>query len=174
MRLSENERNVLKRIMDNGRITDSDIAEQLSLSQQAVSQIRARLEETGVIQGYRPILNLEMLGIRILLFAGVEIQKDLWDDLSESEINQRLRDIPHLFELYRIPGADISHLAVYGFSDLKEQEEFMRRIESELASHISIKWSYSATVDNLLEDRQFLPPQEGKIGGIIRDILGHK
>lgn len=79
------------------------MGDELSLSQQEISQIRKRLEETGMIKGYRPVLDLEMVGIRLLLFTSIEIQKELWDDLPEREINQRLGDITYLFHLYRIP-----------------------------------------------------------------------
>ncbi|MCX6706964.1 MAG: hypothetical protein NT001_02380 [Candidatus Woesearchaeota archaeon] len=49
-KLTENDKTVLKKIIDCKRIPDSDIAKTMKLSPQAVFKIRNKLEECSIIQ----------------------------------------------------------------------------------------------------------------------------
>lgn len=150
MKLTKNEQEVLKRIIEQGRISDTEISEDLAVTQQAVNQIRKRLEDENIIKGYMPVINFEKIGIRLLNFVGIEILPSLWDNHAEHEINSKLLDIPFLFQAFRISDADISYLLIFGFEDIKEKELFSRKIESELSGQVNIKWSYTATVQSIL------------------------
>jgi Lrp/AsnC family leucine-responsive transcriptional regulator len=148
--LTQNERKVLMHLYSDGRTTDAELARTLSLSQQAVYQIRTKLEEQDIIQGYQPRIDFKRLGIKLFYFVGLEILPELWNHSSETEINQKLLKTPFLFELYRIPASDISYLAIYGFKDLEEEERFTTKLESSLADQIKVVWSYTASANNIL------------------------
>ncbi len=66
MKLTRNEKGVLKLLLENGRIADVDMASKLKISTQAVGKIRRKLEEKNVITGYTCNLNLEKLGLNVL------------------------------------------------------------------------------------------------------------
>jgi DNA-binding Lrp family transcriptional regulator len=56
MKLTKNEKTVLKLLLDNAKISDSAIAAKLKISSQAVGKIRRKLEKT-VIDSYTVNLN---------------------------------------------------------------------------------------------------------------------
>lgn len=47
MNLTRNERNVLKYVVENAKTTDSEIAEKLHITLQAIGRIRKKLETVG-------------------------------------------------------------------------------------------------------------------------------
>src|SRR3989344_5665877 len=76
--LTNNERIILKKIIGGNRITDTQIAHEMGMSQQAVYQIRKKLEDAGIIKGYMPVLDFKKLGINIFYYVGIEIQPVMW------------------------------------------------------------------------------------------------
>jgi Lrp/AsnC family leucine-responsive transcriptional regulator len=61
----------LAALMDDGRISWSDLAERLDLSAPAAAERVRRLEERGVITGYRAIPDPVRLGFELLAFVYV-------------------------------------------------------------------------------------------------------
>ena len=57
-KLTKNDQEVLKNIIKHAKIPDKDIADKMGISHQAVFKIRHKLEESGIIKGYQPILDL--------------------------------------------------------------------------------------------------------------------
>lgn len=152
LKLTKNEKEVLKQIVDQGKVSDTDISEDMPISQQAVYQIRKRLEDVGIIEGYSPIINYEKIGIKIFTFVGVEILFDYWERSSEAEINKIFYDLPCTYGLYRVPSSDISYILILGFKGLIECERFMKDIEVRLSKIMKTKWTYSFSVKNILKD----------------------
>src|SRR3989344_5637957 len=101
--LTNNEKTILKKIICGNRITDTQISQEMSISQQAVYQIRRKLEDIGMIKGYMPIIDYKKLGINIFFYVGVEILPELWDQLSEVELESRIFKIPYIYHAVRIP-----------------------------------------------------------------------
>jgi len=70
MWLTKNEKKVLILLIDNAKLSDTSIANQLNISSQAIGKIRRKLEEE-IIEKYTIELNLKKLGLNlgvILLF----------------------------------------------------------------------------------------------------------
>jgi len=65
-KLTENDKEVLRQIIDHTKIPDSKIAESIGISPQAVFKIRAKLEQLGIIKGYTPIIDFKKLGIQVM------------------------------------------------------------------------------------------------------------
>lgn len=64
---------IIKLLEDNGRVSIKRIAEIISLTPPAVAERIRKLEETGVIMGYRAIINPKKLGINIEAIINVTI-----------------------------------------------------------------------------------------------------
>ena len=75
MELTKNEKKVLKLLIDNSRISDSDMATKLGISSQAVGKIRRKLEST-VIDSYTINLNYPKMGITIFAVAIAKINRE--------------------------------------------------------------------------------------------------
>ncbi|MDD5087126.1 MAG: hypothetical protein PHV16_05235 [Candidatus Nanoarchaeia archaeon] len=149
-KLTNNEKEVLRKIIEQGRVSDTEMSKEMKVSQQAVFQIRKRLENLGVIKGYMPIIDFDKLGIKMFYFAAIKVLPSLWKKMSEIEIEDKLCKIPFLFMAFRIPTEDISYLLVFGFKSIEAQEKLTKKMESELAGKMRITWSYNTSVKNMI------------------------
>ncbi len=149
-KLTKKERDVLRNLIKDGRVSDTAISKSLNVTQQAVHQMRKRLEDSGIIEGYMPIINFKKVGITMFHFVGVKINPALWKKFSEFEINKKLCEIPFLFMAFRIPSSEISYLLIFGFKNIEEEELFTKKLETSLSGEIELVWSYTSSTSNLL------------------------
>ncbi|MGG4456197.1 Lrp/AsnC family transcriptional regulator [Brevibacillus porteri] len=66
---------ILGLLRENARITSSDISKQVHLSVPAVSERIRKLEDTGLIKQFTVKLDREQLGLHLIAFVMVEIEK---------------------------------------------------------------------------------------------------
>jgi DNA-binding Lrp family transcriptional regulator len=65
---------ILKTMQNNGRITNVDLAEIVGISAPPCLRRVKKLEETGIIKGYRALLNAPALGQTIVAFCFIGLQ----------------------------------------------------------------------------------------------------
>ncbi len=122
MELTKNEKKVLKLLIDDSRISDSDMALKLNISSQAIGKIRRKLEST-VIDSYTLNLNYSKLGVTIFAVAIAKINREGLDR-GQLEVEQELQKNPHVIRVYRLPKHNATHLISYGFKDMAELDNF--------------------------------------------------
>ncbi|MGG4443629.1 Lrp/AsnC family transcriptional regulator [Brevibacillus fortis] len=66
---------ILRLLRENARITSSDISKQVHLSVPAVSERIRKLEDTGLIKQFTVKLDREQLGLHLIAFVMVQIEK---------------------------------------------------------------------------------------------------
>ena len=128
MRLNKNERMVLKLLLENSKLSDSSIALRLKISSQAVGKIRRKLEET-VINSYTLDLHYEKLGISTFSIAFAHLTHR-GIGKGEKEIERKLHLDPHIIQIFRLPGTDISYIILYGFRDMNECDSYFHSLSS--------------------------------------------
>lgn len=99
---------ILAELRDDPRLTMTELGRRVGLSSPAVTERVRRLEETGVIQGYRLDLNPVALGLPIAAY--VRIRPNTGQLHKIAELAQR---IPEIVECHRITGEDCFILKVY-------------------------------------------------------------
>jgi DNA-binding Lrp family transcriptional regulator len=72
-KFTKNEKIVLKKIIEQSRIPDLEIAKKMGLSQQAIFKIRHKLESLGVIKGYMPIIDYKKIGVETLVVVSLKL-----------------------------------------------------------------------------------------------------
>ena len=149
-KLTENEKKVLKQVIEHGKISDTDIAEKLPISQQAVNQIRSRLEDIGIIEGYSPIINYDKIGVNLICFMGINISDIAWQKYSEADFNKFFLEFPALFQAYRVSSTDISYILIFGFKGKNDEEKIVKKMETFLSREINVVWLYSISTKNIL------------------------
>ena len=82
-KLTQNDRVVLKKILDSKRIPDSDIAKTMNLSPQAIFKIRNKLERSGIITGYMPIVDFKKIGINVMIILIIRLTSKVWSNFSD-------------------------------------------------------------------------------------------
>ncbi len=84
-RLDAIDRQILKELQDDGRITNVELARRVGISAPpCLRRVRA-LEEAGFIKGYRALLDEKMLGFEVTAFAMVHLSSQAESDLAAFE-----------------------------------------------------------------------------------------
>ena len=81
------DRKILRAIQDNGRLTNLELADKISLSPTATAERLKRLNRDGYIQGYTAKLSPEKLDRGMLVFVEVKLDRttpDVFDAFSEA------------------------------------------------------------------------------------------
>jgi Lrp/AsnC family transcriptional regulator, leucine-responsive regulatory protein len=164
-KLTEHDKDVLRKIIEHSRIPDSKIAEDVGISPQAVFKIRNKLEELGIIQGYTPIIDFKKIGIQVLAILIIRIKPEAWSRYQDFEISARICKIPYVIAAYRVANAQASHILVMGFRDTQQKEYYLNHMQTENADDVEIKESYTFSVDQIITQNPI---------GLLNDIIDKK
>ena len=164
-KLTKNEQKVLKRIIDQAKIPDLEIAKKMGLSQQAIFKIRHKLERLGVIKGYMPIIDFKKIGIEALVVLGIKFNSMVWEKYSEEQVSEKIQKIPQVITAYRIPESRISHLLVVGFRNIGEKDRYLMRLQSKYSKEIDVVHVYPFSVDRIIKTNHV---------GLLNTILNQK
>ncbi len=135
IKLTRNERKTLKFLIQNGRISDAEIARKLNITAQAVGKIRRKLEDDGIIKSYTTHVDYQKLGINVFAIAMFRIIPESWKTVTERDIRDRVKG-PHIINFYRLSEGDVTHLLVYAFKDLSDLDNYFHVLQTE-RGHIS-------------------------------------
>lgn len=164
-KLTRNEQVVLKKIIEQAKIPDLEIAKKMGLSQQAVFKIRHKLEQVGIIKGYMPIIDFKKIGIKALVVLGINLTSYIWEKYSENQISERIQKIPQVIIAYRIPESNISHLLVMGFKDIDHKDRYLMKLQSKYSKEIEVVYVYPFSVDRIIKTNHI---------GLLGTILNQK
>lgn len=92
---------ILRELQQNARLSFAELGRMVNLSRPAVAERMRRLEEMGVIAGYRAEIDLSKLGYSITAFIRLKAQADKVELLASL-----IRSSPEVLECYRGLGDD--------------------------------------------------------------------
>src|SRR5210317_1465754 len=101
-KLDNIDRNILKTLQENGRISITDLSQAVNLSKTPCAERVKRLEKSGYIQGYRAELNARDLGLPYITFVQVTMERTMTDVLER--FNSAIRRIPEVESCHMIAG----------------------------------------------------------------------
>ncbi len=122
MRLTNNEKKVLKLLLENSRMSDSEIALKLNISNVAVGKIRKKLEST-IIEAYSLKLNFSRMGIKTFALAITKLTNEGLN-LDLLELEKKILDLPQVIGVSRTPKGSSRYLILYAFKNLDEIDNF--------------------------------------------------
>ncbi len=96
MWLTQNEKKVLKLLLDNAKLSDTSIGNELNISSQAVGRIRRKLEEE-IIKKYSVELDLGKLGLKSLSLIDAHANEEC-----EREIKETFPICPKMIEIIKL------------------------------------------------------------------------
>jgi Lrp/AsnC family leucine-responsive transcriptional regulator len=99
---------ILMELQRNPRLTMTELGRRVGLSSPAVTERVRRLEELGVIQGYRLDLNPTALGLPIAAYVRIRPNPGQLPKIAELA-----QHIPEVVECHRVTGEDCFILKVY-------------------------------------------------------------
>lgn len=149
-KLTKNDQKVLKRLMGFAKVPDSEIAGSIGISPQAVFKIRNKLENKGIIKGYVPVVDFEKIGIKIMAILMIKVTPEVWNQYSDEQIAEKLKNTLNVISVYRISDADVSHILFLGFKDLEQKDQFISRLQTRFSRELDIKSVYSFSVNKII------------------------
>ncbi|WP_024622412.1 Lrp/AsnC family transcriptional regulator [Metaclostridioides mangenotii] len=115
---------IIEILQEDGRVSMKDLGKIVGLTSPAVSERVKRLEEAGIIQGYKAIVNPDKLGRVIKAFIHIALPSNQYEEFIEAA-----RKDTRIVECHHITGDDCSLLKVL-VKDMYELENVIDSIKS--------------------------------------------
>lgn len=114
---------IIEILQDDGRVSMKDLGKIVGLTSPAVSERVKRLEEAGVIQGYKAIVNPDKLGRVIKSFINIALPSENYQEFVDYA-----RQDNRIVECHHITGEDCLLLKVI-VQDMYELEQVIDKIK---------------------------------------------
>lgn len=113
---------ILEALQEDARISFTELGRRVGMSPPAVAERVRRLEEAGIITGYRAQVNLEKAGLPITAY----IRLTATDDCQRVGI-KLVKELPELLECHRVTGSD-DYLLKVAANSIPGLEDLIDRI----------------------------------------------
>lgn len=121
-RLDATDRKILAVLQADGRISNVELAAKVHLSApQCLRRVRA-LEDSGVIRGYRAVVDGERLGFGVTAYVNLNIHGDSKNRVRD--IERLISSFPQIIECYAVSG-DYDYLLRVSAPDLRSLGAFL-------------------------------------------------
>ncbi|MFZ6719706.1 Lrp/AsnC family transcriptional regulator [Undibacterium sp. Ji49W] len=116
------DRSILRHLQQDGRMSNLSLAERIHLSApQTLRRVRT-LEEKGVIRAYVAQVAPEALGLGVMAFVNLSLDREQFRNVREVE--RQLKAFPQIIECHTISG-DFDYILKVVASDLKNLSQFL-------------------------------------------------
>ena len=112
---------ILRQLVEDPRLGISELARRVGMSAPAVRERVQRLEDTGVIAGYRLALDPKALGYTVMVFIRIRPNPGQLHIIADIA-----RDMPNVVECHRITGEDCFIVKAY-LQNLEELDGVLDR-----------------------------------------------
>jgi Lrp/AsnC family leucine-responsive transcriptional regulator len=107
MKLDNYDRRILEVLQEQGRISNQELADRIGLSPSpCLRRVRA-LEESGVIAGYRALLDANRLGLKLIAFVSISMDRHTPERFAN--FDARVAAMPEVLECSLITGRDADY-----------------------------------------------------------------
>src|SRR5690554_4888781 len=130
---------ILEVLQKQGRISNQELAETINLSPSPTLRRVKQMEENGLIDGYVALLNARRLGLTLMAFIGISMDKHTPERFSGLE--EKLASYPEVLECHLITGQTADYLLKVIVKDMDAYQQFLlqklTRIEGVTGVHTS-------------------------------------
>ena len=138
--MDSKDRQIIRALQMNGRMTNQQLAEKVSLSPSPCLRRLRNLEKTGVILGYDVQVDAKAYGLPVTVFVRVRLEKHTLDVVQNFEDNMRKSE--NVLECYVMTGLS-DYLLKVVVKDLASYETFVRKHLHPIGSIASIDTSFA-------------------------------
>jgi Lrp/AsnC family leucine-responsive transcriptional regulator len=100
---------ILVLLQENARLSYTEIGKRVGLSDTGVADRIRRMEDAGIVRGYRADVDCAKVGTPVLAFVRVNVYAS---PLSEAQMEALIRATPQIIECHSLTGADCYLLKV--------------------------------------------------------------
>ncbi len=129
---------ILHELSHDGRISNLELADRVGLSPSACLRRVQELERSGVISGYRAVLNPSAIGIGFVAYIGVGLGEH--SKATQEGFEKALRQVPEVVECHNTTGT-IEYLLRVECADLPAYKTFHTEVLGTLP-HVTSITSY--------------------------------
>jgi Lrp/AsnC family transcriptional regulator, leucine-responsive regulatory protein len=159
MHLDATDRAILKVLQGSGRITNVELADQISLSPSACLRRVRALEHDGVIERYVALINPAAVGLPTTVF--VEITLNAQDDDHLDDFEAAIARCPEVMRCHLMAG-EADYLVELACADVSDYERIHRNYLSSLPGVARLRSSFAL---RRVCDRTAYELTEGSLGG---------
>jgi len=150
-KIDEIDRKIIVELIKDGRASVEAVAEQINLSPTPTRRRIRRLEEAGVINGYRASIDPLKCNLDLALYIFVKLQSR--DRGTIAKFEACIKDLPEILRCDLITGPHDYVLSVR-LSGMKEYDNYLRNVLAELPGVFGIETS---VVIGQVKDTPHLP-----------------
>lgn len=133
--LDKLDQKIVELLIENARISYSDIGEKVGISRVAVKARIQAMEQKGIIEEYTTIINPQKISGAISCYFEIETAPDYLPQVTEI-----LNNTPTVTQIYRVTGKDKLHVHAVASSG-EEMEEFLHNVIDPLPGVISCSYN---------------------------------
>lgn len=115
------DRSILMVLEQHGRISNAELADRVGLSASPCLRRVRRLEDAGVIRGYRAVIDPSAIGRSLRVFAGVRLARHIRADVTAFE--HAVVQLPEVAHCHHVTG-NYDYLLQIEVADLPAYEQF--------------------------------------------------
>lgn len=139
MKLDRYDRHILTLLQEDGRLSNLELADRIGLSASACLRRVRALEESGLIAGYRAVLDAQKLGLN--LYALLHISMDRHTPERFARFEEEVSTIPQVLECLLITGQAADYQLKVIVADMDAYQDLLlnkiTRIEGVTGVHTS-------------------------------------
>jgi DNA-binding Lrp family transcriptional regulator len=122
--LDKKDRLIVEILQRNGRISMSDLAQEVNLSDTPCLRRVKKLEQAGVIEGYQATLSRQAFNLNVLVYAFVRLSAN--SDKLATQFEQTVASLDQVLECSVVTGA-YDYLLKIIAEDLEDYEGFVKK-----------------------------------------------
>jgi len=115
---------IIAALQANGRMTNQELSEQVSLTPTPCLRRLRMLEESGMIRGYTAVVDEEAFGLPVTAFVGVKLKEHTADAVRKFE--RAIQAVDAVLDCYVMTG-QVDYLLRVLTQSLKDYERFVRQ-----------------------------------------------
>ncbi|MEZ8307355.1 Lrp/AsnC family transcriptional regulator [Vibrio splendidus] len=135
------DRHLLELLQKDGRLTTAELADEVGLSASPCARRIKRLEEKGIIDGYRVSLSREQVGIAMSVFVAVSLNNH--QEVSIDKFESAIVEMEEVISCHVVSGA-YDYLLEVVSPNLMAYEAFTRKLQrlsnvKDIHTHLAIR-----------------------------------
>ncbi|QCU89162.1 Lrp/AsnC family transcriptional regulator [Thiomicrorhabdus sediminis] len=123
MQLDNYDKAILNTLQNNGRLSNQEIADKIGLSPSACLRRFKALEESGMITGYRCLLDAKNLGLDLMAIINIAMDRHTQERFAEFE--ETISKIPNILECLLITGQTADYQLKVLVKDLDAYQDLL-------------------------------------------------
>lgn len=140
MPLDALDRRLLAALQENGRLSATELGQQVGLTTSPCLRRIRQLEDAGVIKGYSTVIDQTKVGLPVSVFVSIKLERQREDAMQRFEA--AIRRWPEVVEGYLMTGTRDYLLRVVA-RDLTDYERFLKQTLTRLDGVASIELSFA-------------------------------